>query len=562
MKRAARKRSGRKTRSKPLALQEPDAPKLQRWMLLVMAGVLLAGMLGIRAFSRCDVIDDAYISFRYTWNLVHGNGYVFNPGQRVEGATNFLWAVLLAVPMAMKLPVAPVASWLGLAMTIGAVVLGWRLVWRLTGDAWSAWLAMLPVAWLPAYVLAGSNGLAGGMYSLLMVATIWAVIFAKRPWIAGMLGGLTFMTRPESMFIWVVSVTLVVLGLREASGRFSRRAWRDVLVMSVPWLVLAAALTAFRWFYFGELLPNSVLAKRPPSYDWPVFKKIVYSGLAYVWEFVYIAALPTLGLLAAPLIARRRIVGWFLLGIFAAACTVTIRNGGDWMPYHRLLIPYAVILGMALGLAIAAVFARIARPAAQGQRPRVWLARGILLAVVLAATVLATIGTRYRWQAPSFALGQEGHGYHVTANAIRDSLDGSELICPEALGEAACILIDNRMHDSLGLIDKHIARNGRYWLHFGRSDFRYTVKAVRPDIYMTHMGLLRSYQFTGAYRPGRFLEDYAVYMWPKRGYAVMIRRRLVPKLDAPLRSTGMTLQPPQVLVNRLKRWLARNRSKK
>jgi hypothetical protein len=35
-------------------------------------------------------VEDAYISFRYARNFVQGHGLVFNPGERVEGYTNFL----------------------------------------------------------------------------------------------------------------------------------------------------------------------------------------------------------------------------------------------------------------------------------------------------------------------------------------------------------------------------------------------------------------------------------------------------------------------------------------
>ena len=41
-------------------------------------------------------IDDAYISLRYAENWANGYGPVFNPGERVEGYTNFL---LVAVEM-------------------------------------------------------------------------------------------------------------------------------------------------------------------------------------------------------------------------------------------------------------------------------------------------------------------------------------------------------------------------------------------------------------------------------------------------------------------------------
>ena len=48
--------------------------------------------------------DDVFISLRYAENLAAGRGLVFNPGERVEGYSNFAWTVLLAVP-----------AWLGAA---------------------------------------------------------------------------------------------------------------------------------------------------------------------------------------------------------------------------------------------------------------------------------------------------------------------------------------------------------------------------------------------------------------------------------------------------------------
>jgi hypothetical protein len=39
-------------------------------------------------------IDDAYISLRYAENWANGYGPVFNPGERVEGYTNFLLVVI------------------------------------------------------------------------------------------------------------------------------------------------------------------------------------------------------------------------------------------------------------------------------------------------------------------------------------------------------------------------------------------------------------------------------------------------------------------------------------
>src|SRR3990172_11426286 len=43
------------------------------------------------------LFDDAMISMRYAWNLAHGNGLVWNPGERVEGFTNPLWVGFMAL---------------------------------------------------------------------------------------------------------------------------------------------------------------------------------------------------------------------------------------------------------------------------------------------------------------------------------------------------------------------------------------------------------------------------------------------------------------------------------
>src|SRR5918993_5191083 len=50
---------------------------------------------GRRYFS---LIDDAMISMRYAWNLSHGFGLVWNPGEYVEGYTNPLMTLLMSLP--------------------------------------------------------------------------------------------------------------------------------------------------------------------------------------------------------------------------------------------------------------------------------------------------------------------------------------------------------------------------------------------------------------------------------------------------------------------------------
>jgi len=75
----------------------PDRTDIRNRLTLLT--VLIAA--GWLAWTRRFVQDDAFISFRYARNWVNGHGLVFNPGERVEGYTNFLWTLLCALPIKM-----------------------------------------------------------------------------------------------------------------------------------------------------------------------------------------------------------------------------------------------------------------------------------------------------------------------------------------------------------------------------------------------------------------------------------------------------------------------------
>src|SRR3569832_2224385 len=43
------------------------------------------------------LFDDAMVSLRYAWNLAHGAGLVWNPGERVEGITSLAWTLYMSL---------------------------------------------------------------------------------------------------------------------------------------------------------------------------------------------------------------------------------------------------------------------------------------------------------------------------------------------------------------------------------------------------------------------------------------------------------------------------------
>ncbi len=96
-------------------------------ILLHMPWLALLGWLAAVAWFLCD---DAFISFRYARNLLEGHGLVFNPGEYVEGYSNFLWVLELAA-IWKGLGIAPeyAAPWLSVAFTAGTIaVMTWWII--------------------------------------------------------------------------------------------------------------------------------------------------------------------------------------------------------------------------------------------------------------------------------------------------------------------------------------------------------------------------------------------------------------------------------------------------
>ena len=99
-------------------------------VLLFLPWLALLGWFSRVAWFLCD---DAFISFRYVRNLLAGHGLVFNPGEYVEGYSNFLWVLeLAAVWGALGVPPEQAAPWLSAACTAATVG---ALLW---------WVARLP----------------------------------------------------------------------------------------------------------------------------------------------------------------------------------------------------------------------------------------------------------------------------------------------------------------------------------------------------------------------------------------------------------------------------------
>ncbi len=153
-------------------------------MKLAVATLLASAALGAFAIARVwnFTCDDAFITFRYSRNLVRGVGPTYNvEPPRAEGYTSFLWMALMAVPhLAHADPVAT-AKVLGVALTLLTVGACFGIGWSLCGDVGRderVLGAALGAALFAAYHLTAVHAVSG------METALAAFLLALLAWLA------------------------------------------------------------------------------------------------------------------------------------------------------------------------------------------------------------------------------------------------------------------------------------------------------------------------------------------------------------------------------------------
>jgi hypothetical protein len=326
--------------------------KIGLWLAI---GVFL--LLAQRVFVYAP--DDAFITYRYAYNLAHGQGPVFNPGapagERTEGFSCPLYMLLMAVlhrlPHGMS--VLLLAKFLGVACGVALLILTQKLAARLSLPPWAQAMAPLLLAVFPSFAIGSIDGMETMPQALLV--TLGALLFVHewqreaetdRP--AGVGSAWAFaacaLNRPEGLLLGLIALGTLLVG---KGSRRGRRETRWLLTFLLP----VAAYFLWRHSFYGVWMPNTYFAKKTPleyalvkggNYLGRTFfpflnENMVYLALAAAWWTMILAGVFSTDrfrrppLLLVPLLALGQIV-------FA------VRAGGDWMAGWRYMIPALPLL--------------------------------------------------------------------------------------------------------------------------------------------------------------------------------------------------------------------------
>lgn len=428
---------------------------------------LIAGLVLFVAFAVHFINyapDDVWISLRYAENLAGGNGLTFNPGQRVEGYSNFLWVLLIAIPAPALSPDALTlaAKIIGiLAGFFALLVIGWTARYLpLTDHSYAAWGAAAFAYGLYGYpAFWSATGMETGLYTLLVAAACCAYLaFRKHPTaLRGALAALVFtavaLTRPEGVIFFFAAAMV-----EGAKVWHNRKIQTPAVVFAGLFVVFYANFLLWRHAYFGHWLPNTYYAKAGGGFAQLAegARYLMLTVPALFWSSPVLLLVFLL-----PFIPGRRVGGAvaFVGLCVAGQAAFVVYVGGDWMPGARFLVPAMP----AVALLVPVVIGQIARRRKQaGHQPLGALARTLLL---LAATMLC-LGHLYNAKQvrhdPSGFTVYDGaryfkHDHFAVAQWLAKNGRSTDLV---ALGEAGLIpyLTGMPALDLFGLMDPYLAR--------------------------------------------------------------------------------------------------------
>lgn len=231
------------------ARQAARAGLRQHGLLAIVSIALIAlPAIFVAAVNHATAYDDAFITYRYAYNLASGNGFVYNSGEWFLGTTAPFYGLILGGLGAILGPesipqISGVLS--GAALLLTGIAL--YAYGRINNHAFCGLLAglffvtnrLLPLTF-------------GGemLFQAMLIAWAFVAYRGKRHMATALLLALAVLTRMDSL------VAVGVLGLHYLVTQ-RRLPWREGALAGAIWL----PFMLLSWAYYGSLLPGTLDAK-------------------------------------------------------------------------------------------------------------------------------------------------------------------------------------------------------------------------------------------------------------------------------------------------------------
>jgi hypothetical protein len=266
--------TGRAADASTMSVTKPAvSPKGRRWGLyapLVVLAITCARFIVRSRFhttagSTFSLFDDAMISMRFARNLANGHGLRWNAGATpVEGYSNFLWTLWMAVPHALGVAQAKASLFVmvsGAALLVATAAMVHQITAMLAGPrlrhapAVATWLTALSYP----LVFWTMRGMEVGLVAAELTAAVLLALRLREGGgrrdlvLFGAVLALGALTRDDTVLPLAVVVAFTAVR--------SPHRWRILCVGGGALALAVVGHTAFRILYYGDPLPNTYYLK-------------------------------------------------------------------------------------------------------------------------------------------------------------------------------------------------------------------------------------------------------------------------------------------------------------
>jgi len=193
--------------------------------------------------------DDSFILFRYIDNIVYGNGFVYNQGENILGATTPLFTLIGAFLKYLftSVPTPFVVAFVNIVFLSFASIYFFKVCRSYIGDNLS-FVAVLVFGFNLAKII--PEGMETGLFLFLLFGFIYHTIVNSN-YLSATFVSLLVLTRPDAGLIAILA--FIYWWQKNGIEKALRFTVLSVLI-ALPWII-------FSTLYFGSFIPQSLITK-------------------------------------------------------------------------------------------------------------------------------------------------------------------------------------------------------------------------------------------------------------------------------------------------------------
>jgi arabinofuranosyltransferase len=455
-----------KKKNKPVSKEKPTVHRRNLLVPVILISLFSALFIYL-ALSVSHIQDDTFITLRYVKNILAGNGAVFNPGERVEGYTSFLWTFILVLCGLCKIDIVDASQYLSVffgVLSIPALyVLIRTVLHKEIPENNKTDIFTIICSFIPSFMLAATgafyywsvSGMETSLFVLLLICSMYFSFTSGDKsknimWLAVFMM-LSCLTRPEGYLFAVFFI--IKLLIQRIQKKQDVSPWHLTGYEKIALMIFAIPLLShflFRFLYYGYLLPNTFYAKTSFSTE------NLHTGWLYMAAFCkeYLGYGALLVIPAAGFFHRNtQKTVLYLYALVITYSVYVIYIGGDVLSLSRFWLPVIPFVYVLTAIAIAVLHKNPSR--------KFRSAAFVLLAVLAALTtynyasnkeIVESVAKREKGLVAQFQLNAD------IINRLSEKKNRTITVAVSTIG-ALSYYTDAIIIDMLGLTDAEIAHH-------------------------------------------------------------------------------------------------------